>query len=104
MGSNGRRMPVRTTVITFTGDYEDFSATVRTNVPMGVMENLVRADKVYQTLTQIVREWNLVDDDGEPLPVTEEGMKRVPIDLFWELQREVGRAINSPLAEKMRPA
>jgi hypothetical protein len=96
-----RRLVARTRTIDLGGDYAGWTITVRRNAPMGVILRLdkLRQDSDFGALLDIIPEivtaWNFVDEDGEPIPCTPEGMRLVPVDLF----RAVTAAFNEALAE-----
>lgn len=90
--STALRMPVRTAEIAFDGLYAGFTATVRTNVRYGTKLDLGSGDRdrFEAALRAIVVSWNLVDEDGTPLPPG--APDAVPDDLLGELVRRWGEA------------
>lgn len=81
-------MPVRTAVLALDGDYEGWSATVRTNPRSIVLDEFGSEDfmRIRKALAQIVLTWNFVDEDGEPLPAPDAGgVDACPPDLIGVL-------------------
>ena len=50
-------------------------------------------------LATFIRAWSLLDDDDEPLPVTEENLRRIGHDLVRALDTAYGLLTKSPLVE-----
>lgn len=67
-----RRRPVRTAQVTLPEPYAGWTATIRTNISMGVYEQLLSGDwdTQFTALAATVLEWNFVDDAGEPVELT----------------------------------
>jgi hypothetical protein len=96
-----RRMPVRTKRVDLDGDYEGWWAEVRTNAPFGVFLNMMEMlsggddtdnvkvaramGELIASLPTLVRNWNFVDEEGDPLPCDINGMRRIPQDLLLVL-------------------
>jgi hypothetical protein len=96
-----RRMPVRTSRVEMDAPYEGWTATVRVNVPMQQYEKLFARQTRYEAMAEVVQGWNFVDDDGEPIPITPEGIgANVGLDLFKMLLEKVDEAIAAPLAPR----
>lgn len=103
------RMPKRTAVIYFNGDYTGFKATVWVNAPLELWEDL-RSKVVEATpegqqaaglevLNHIVLDWNFVDYDGNPIPLPAEGgLKKVPVDLVKLLDTGIGEKLQEASA------
>lgn len=104
MSEQPRSMPIRTRRVEMDGDYAGFWADVRINVPIASLEALSNADDIYPTVAGIVRDWNFVDEAGQPIPLGVDGLRNsVPLDLFRMLQRKWSEALRSPLAETTSP-
>lgn len=90
-----RRMPVKTAVVRLDGDYAGWEATVRVNPRLSIYDELVGGDlaQTQQVLAALLRAWNFVDEEGEPLPTTLDGVKSLPADLTRDLLVKVQEAI-----------
>lgn len=107
-----RSMPIKTTRIELGGEYKGWWADIRTNPSVGLLIDAIttfeRADKeeigeimppIYDMLDLTVNSWNFVDEKGKDIPVTLDGLKRVPIDLLMVLANKVQEAVVTlPLA------
>jgi len=98
-GTAAVRTAVRTVEIKLDDDYEGWSATMRVNPPMRVMDELRSGDipRYRAALAEVIFAWNFVDDDGRPLPLPKDGIEwdALPFDLEARLIREYGRAIEA---------
>jgi hypothetical protein len=83
------RTAVRTAVIELGGDYEGWQATMRVNPTLAVWEDFSSGDegRLAEALKVLVVEWNVPDDDGNPLPLPKDGLdwKTAPFDLKLRL-------------------
>lgn len=80
------QIPIRTARIVFDAGSDHYGAEIvmRRNIPLGIFFDILAEDdwqKLIAVLLPYFIEWNLQDEDG-PIPVTTEGFKRVPKDLF----------------------
>jgi len=50
---------------------------------------------LVELLGRVLRQWDIEDDDGQPLPVTEEILMKLPVDLL--------AVITEKITEDMRP-
>lgn len=60
------------------------------------------AERGVASMLKMIKDWNLVDDDGQVLPVTEENMNRLPaVDITYLLNRayEVVKKNNKKILE-----
>jgi hypothetical protein len=60
------------------------------------------ADEVMEFFTKIIVEWNVEDDERDPMPLTLEGMKSLEDTTFVAIQRawlRAGREVSAPLAQ-----
>jgi hypothetical protein len=88
--SIGRRAPVKEATLTLAGDYEGWTCRVRTNPRFGVFDDLSSGDfaRIGSALASICREWDFVDEDGEPLAQPGAGgVADLTSDLMAELMR-----------------
>jgi len=97
----------KTKVLALTGDYAGAEITVRLNVPLVVF---MEAEKVQRSqdwsafldyfIEHVIRAWNLDDREGKPIPVSKEGLAKLPIDFLMQVISEWSQAvagINAPL-------
>jgi hypothetical protein len=96
MSENKRRMPVKVTQIKLSGDYEGWEAEVRSNPPMRVFESLLsgKIETIRDALIAVVKSWNFVDEEGEPLPLSADGLMGMPLDLTLALVKACSDAIS----------
>ena len=113
--SKGFKLPERTALLRFHGDYEGAEATVRRDVPIGIMldfmgavsegpddvgpERAVEILGLYGKFAEAaLMKWNLLDHKGQPIPATPEGMLKVP-PAFGNLliQQWVEVVVNPPV-------
>jgi len=105
--SKGFRLQKRTARLVFSGDYEGAEIVVRLDVPVSVfidIQDMVANNdqlRVFEIFGEkVLAEWNLEDDDGQPLPATANGMKDVPLqfaNLIIEQWVEVSTQPPDPL-------
>lgn len=86
--------------LAFKGDYEGAEVKVRLNVPLGVF---LEAEKVQRSnqwgdfldyfVEHVIREWNMEDGEGKPIPVTREGLAQLPVDLLMRVITEWAQAV-----------
>jgi hypothetical protein len=105
------RLVKRTRGVVLDGEYEGLIATIRTNVPVGELLNLLEASaggdeasttrafaEMVNHLPTFILSWNLGDEDGNPVPITPEGIRaNVPGDLLMML---VGKMAEGPTVPK----
>lgn len=93
------RSAVRTVEIALDGDYEGWTATMRVNPPMRVMDELRSGDqdRFRVALAEVISAWNFVDDDGKALPLPREGLdwSILPFDLESKVVMAYSRAIEA---------
>ena len=107
MGFKVNEAAEKTKVLALTGDYAGAEITVRLNVPLVVF---MEAEKVQRSqdwsafldyfIEHVIREWNLDDSEGKPIPVSKEGLAKLPIDFLMQVISEWSQAvagINAPL-------
>jgi len=109
---NMRTLPVKTTRINLTEEYEGWWFEFRTNPPVGqfidAMAEFQSADVnniksiipvVFNMLGLILTSWNFVDEKGKNLPPDISGMKRLPFDLIIILANKATEVVAQvPLA------
>ena len=82
--SKGFRLPERTARLQFSGtDYDGAEVVVTLKVKIGKFrewsnlgDSSAGVDEMADVILQIVREWNVEDDEG-PIPVSVEGIDRI---------------------------
>jgi hypothetical protein len=99
----GAAMPIKTAVVAFDEvGYPGWHATLRTNPRASVYDDFLSQDqeRFCPALGQIVREWNLADEDGNPLPLPAHGLdpKELPYDVINHLVRGYIDAFNAAAA------
>jgi hypothetical protein len=83
-----RQLPVKTATVELTGEYEGWHFLARTNPVIGVFGDIASGDfeRIIRGLSLIIREWNFVDEAGEPMPEPSlEAMRNLTIDLAIEV-------------------
>jgi len=78
-------MPVKTKDMALDGDYEGWNFTARTNPPIAAFGHIASGDfdRIVLGLSRIIRVWNFVDEEGEPLlPPSQETIGELPLDLL----------------------
>jgi hypothetical protein len=99
-----RRMPIERAELTIDlPGYEDWRVTVRLNPSWRLLEDDLRralaagdTARFAKALTRIILDWNFVDEEGEPLPVSEEGVSALPDDLLAALVQAYFQARQPP--------
>lgn len=99
-GHGAMKMPVRTKEIALGGEWDGWTLTVRRNAPLDVVLRLqgLATDEgslagLIATLPDIIVRWNFVDTAGAPLPLTAEGCRQLPLDLFRAVMEAFGEVI-----------
>jgi hypothetical protein len=80
-----RKLPVITREIALKNEWEGWSFTARMNPPIKTFGLVASGDfdKIIEGLSMIVRDWNYVDEDGEPMPLPSiESIGNLPVDLM----------------------
>ena len=101
----------RRATLVFEGDYKGAEVTVRLSVPMRVF---IEARKTAEShdwepflamfVAEVVRDWNLEDNDGQPIPVSAEGLAAVPVDFLMRLVTEWAGQVGSVAAPLVSPS
>lgn len=83
-GKRKRRMVVRTAKLEMPEPYDGWWAVARTNMPVSEYRQIFvgEQDDRYRMLAKQITKWNYVDDDGEAIPTTFEGVLMLPMDLI----------------------
>jgi hypothetical protein len=98
------RVKAITRVVALGGEFAGGEVTVRRNVPMATILRLdkLRADGELDQLLDIVPEivlgWNFEDEDGTPIPVTPDGVRQLPVDLFRAVMDAFGALVTEGAA------
>src|SRR5262252_7724041 len=80
-------MPIKTTTIALDEiGYDGWSAELRLNVRARTYDAFLsqERDEFWAAFSEIVVRWNLVDEDGKPLPLPRDGLgpRDLPIDIL----------------------
>jgi len=86
----GQAMPVKTATIVLDGDYDGYTATVRTNPRFGTKLDLSSGDteRFMLAVRAIVLDWNVCDEEGtaiEPPAKSASAVNDVPDDLLAQI-------------------
>lgn len=98
-----RKMPVKTAeVVCNIEGYEGWTVKIRTNAPFTVYEKFmelntgdIKFSEIWGPVSQIVSDWNFVDEEGEPLPIPKNDpsvLPTLPTDLLMWLLNDGIRA------------
>lgn len=61
-------------------------------------------DAVLRPLSQLLVSWDLTTNDGEPIPTTVDGLRRVPLTILTRVAEAVAGAISTPITRARRDA
>jgi hypothetical protein len=98
----GRRLPINTVHLDFTEDgYPGFTAEARTNIPVRVGDAYLSGTEEQRREACLLTfpSWDFVDEEGEPIPHTLEGIGLMTQDLLtamftrWTAMMEGATAI-----------
>jgi hypothetical protein len=93
--SEKRKAVIKTRKIELDGEWEGWWFICRTNPPMSSIADLLSGniDRMIESCKGIIKEWNFVDEEGNPLPPPQDGgVELVPSDLFQALSNAAGSA------------
>lgn len=97
-----RRLPIETVEVAFDYLGVAFSATCWRDPPSGLLDVFFEgraSDDFKAALGRIVRAWDVVDEEGEPVPIPAQGgIPRVPYRLLWSLVTAYIDALAAPKA------
>jgi hypothetical protein len=111
-GTPARVLPIRSATLHFDdvadGLYAGWEATMRLNPTTRQLRAWQQAEGVeanLDTFARFVVAWNFVGEDGEPIPISGDGLQDVPDDLFSALIRGYLEAFNaaSAISPKAEP-
>ncbi len=80
-----RRMPIKVVTLKFDEDgYPGFTSKGRTNIPVRLSDDFQSGDEERGRAAMLVifPEWDFVDEEGEPIPHTADGIGLMPQDLL----------------------
>ncbi|MBU2060030.1 MAG: hypothetical protein KKB38_20135 [Gammaproteobacteria bacterium] len=102
------KIPLRTTKIKLSGDYEGGEVEVKLNPPVGplldAIERFQKANKaevgevipaVWDMVEQLIVSWNFETQDGKDIPVSIEGIRTLPAELVIEIATKTQEAAGS---------
>jgi len=100
--AGGFRVPARTARLVFKDElYQGAEVVVNLGVPLGVSMDMSDRDEtdprgIYSTFVEYgIESWNLEDGDGKRLPVTVEGLEKLPTDFVLVMLDEWVKQIGS---------
>jgi hypothetical protein len=94
-----QRMPVRIRRVELVDDYAGWWADMHVNPPIGVILAMEGNPLgVLEQMPKIITMWNFGDADGQPLPITPEGIRALPDDLLKALADGYSQARGLPKA------
>jgi hypothetical protein len=94
-----QRMPVKVRRVELDGDYAGWWAEMYMNPPLGIVLQLDgTAQAALEQMPKLIKAWNFGDPDGNPLPITPEGMRELPHDLIEQLATAYSDARGLPKA------
>jgi hypothetical protein len=92
------RIPARWERIELGEPYTGAWAEMHTN-PSERIANGLNGPTVYQTVAALTRSWNLAGEDGAVLPITEDGVQELPLDVLMALIKAWQAARALPLVK-----
>lgn len=106
-------LPERTAKLFFTGIYEGAEVQVLLDIPLGDFVGYLRLEDetTFDTLPEkykawvnmgILKSWNLHDKNGNPIPITEDCMSKIPTNFAQAIMRAWFKAVTElpdPLEE-----
>ena len=89
------RLPSRTALLKFSGDYKGVEVRVKLDVPLGFFmdfQDAAAGDKTFAVYEMFAREvlvdWNLEDAAGKPIQANAEGIRKIPSALAIQMMNE----------------
>lgn len=92
------RIPPRWERVDLAAPYQGAWAVMHVN-PSERVANGLNGSAVYATVAALTREWNLAGEDGAVLPITEDGVQELPLDVLMGLIKAWQAARSLPLAK-----
>lgn len=94
-----QRMPVKIRRVELDGDYAGWWADMHVNPPIDtILQMEGSALNLFEQLPKLIRAWNFGDPEGQPLPLTPEGLRALPDDLLKQLTEGYQAARGLPKA------
>jgi hypothetical protein len=96
-----RRIPLKMVELDFSDDgYPGFKAMARLNIPVRLYDEFEAGDEERTRAAVLIAfpEWDFVDDDGEKIPHTIEGIGLIPLDLYTAMITRWGEALEGKMA------
>jgi hypothetical protein len=96
-----RKIPIRTVELEFSEDgYPGFKATARLNVPVRLYDDFQAGEekRTRKAVLMAFPAWDFVDDDGNEIPHTIEGIGAIPLDLYEAMITRWGEALKGKTA------
>ena len=99
-----RLKPSNKAKLLFDGDLEGLEVTVTLNVPVRILY-LSEDERLYETIINCVKDWNMADEHGNAIPCTEEEIANLPIHIAIQISsrivQEVMALTSDPLGRAM---
>lgn len=92
------RIPARWERVELADPYTGAWAVMHTN-PSERVANGLNGPTVYATVAALTREWNLAGEDGAVVPITEDGVQELPLDVLMALIKAWQAARALPLVK-----
>ena len=95
------KIKAKTKTVQLDGEFAGGEVTVRSNAPMSVILRLDKLkggedfDALLDIIPEIVTGWNFTDEDGAPVPVTPDGIRALPVDLFQAVMAAFNESITT---------
>lgn len=90
-----RPAPMKTKMITLTGDFEEYAFVARVNPPVSLIKEISSddLDRIAGALASVIVEWNFPTADGEGvLPLGADSILGLDYDLMKETSKAFGEA------------
>jgi hypothetical protein len=93
-------VPEETQEIALTGLYDGIVIKGNVSIPLGIAEQMQTGEMplVIAGLCEVVKGWNLTDDDGNILPVDEDTIRRIPGKLIKAMTEATVAAMNADVS------
>ena len=93
------KIKAKTKTVQLDGEFSGGEVTVRSNAPMSVILRLDKLkggedfDALLDLIPEIVTAWNFTDEAGAPVPVSPDGIRALPVDLFQAVMAAFNESI-----------
>ena len=106
-----RRVIVKAKTVDLSGEYSGWWVRFRTNPPLGVWMEAMNLISSYddedpstlnnsfkgmvRMLSSLVLDWNIADEEGQYVPITDDGIMKLPLDILGEVFQRVNSEISA---------